>query len=131
VAESPEVFCWCQGYGRSFDCASCIEPQDASLRMTVLGRDDGSIAGDGCIWGVPVRASVFVSSARYFTLDEDVVFRERSHQGGLSGLLFIHAHSVANSIFCGVDGKRHVFDLLRHGAGGGGAFWAAPSARDQ
>jgi len=56
VAESPGLCCWGGRYGRSFDCASCIKPQDASLRMTVLGwfhsstkavrcfvRDDGFV----------------------------------------------------------------------------------------
>ena len=37
VAESPGLCCWGGRYGRSFDCASCIKPQDASLRMTVFG----------------------------------------------------------------------------------------------
>ena len=55
MAESPEVYCWGERYGRSFDCASCVKPQDASLRMTVLG---GSIEAGELVGGFFFEAVV-------------------------------------------------------------------------
>jgi len=37
VAESPGLSCLCERNGRSFDFASCMKPQAATLRMTDLG----------------------------------------------------------------------------------------------